>query len=139
MLADLLAATVDANPSPAGESPREALAASAHELGSRLGAEARAARGSHPLHDVLDDAEAVLREHGYEPYRATNAEIRLRNCPYHPVSRRYPQSVCGMNVALVEGLVAGLRLDGVRVDFEPDPAACCVVIRAPSEEATATS
>ncbi|MFN2483769.1 MAG: helix-turn-helix transcriptional regulator [Candidatus Limnocylindria bacterium] len=131
MLADLLAEAVDATSvSPPGEPTAEALRSAARRRGLRLGREARSSTGARRTRArLLDAAEVALREHGYEPYRPSPGEIRLRNCPFHPVSRRYPPLVCGMNIALIQGLLDGLGLAGVGADFEPDPAACCVVLR----------
>jgi predicted ArsR family transcriptional regulator len=79
------------------------------------------------------DAELseVLAEQGYEPERRGDS-IVLRNCPFHALARDFPPLVCGMNLALLEGLVEG-RAEGR--DRPPDvprlaPAGegCCVVI-----------
>jgi predicted ArsR family transcriptional regulator len=73
----------------------------------------------------------VLTEQGYEPERRGDS-IVLRNCPFHALARDFPPLVCGMNLALLEGLVEGLA---ERRDRAPDtprlaPAGegCCVVI-----------
>jgi predicted ArsR family transcriptional regulator len=91
----------------------------------------------------LDALAAVLEERGYEPVRedAEDAEdadraqdgehsgggavLRMRNCPFHAVAERFPPLVCGMNLALLEGLVEGA--EGVRVRMDPRPGWCCVV------------
>jgi predicted ArsR family transcriptional regulator len=79
------------------------------------------------------DAELseVLAEQGYEPERRGDS-IVLRNCPFHALALDFPPLVCGMNLALLEGLVEG-RAEGR--DRPPDvprlaPAGegCCVVI-----------
>jgi predicted ArsR family transcriptional regulator len=38
--------------------------------------------------------------------------------------------VCGMNLALIEGLVAGLGASGLHPALDPHPGQCCVVIGA---------
>ena len=38
--------------------------------------------------------------------------IRLRNCPFHQLAEQHRDVVCGMNLALIEGLVAGLGANG---------------------------
>ena len=48
----------------------------------------------------------VLTEQGYEPERRGDS-IVLRNCPFHALARDFPPLVCGMNLALLEGLVEG--------------------------------
>ncbi|MER6812474.1 transcriptional regulator [Spirillospora sp. NPDC000708] len=90
----------------------------------------------------LDALAKVLEERGYEPVLedAEDAEdggaaerggegggavLRMRNCPFHAVAERFPPLVCGMNLALLEGLVEGS--EGVRVRMDARPGWCCVV------------
>jgi predicted ArsR family transcriptional regulator len=88
------------------------------------------------------DAErlaAALRAHGFEPRLGADGTVVLRNCPFHQLAARHRDIVCGMNLALIEGLVAGLRADGIRPELDPRPGQCCVVIRAgqpPADTAT---
>ena len=72
--------------------------------------------------------ESVLREHGFEPWHDEEGTIRLRNCPFHQLAARHRELVCGMNLALIEGLVAGLGAGGMRPALDPGPGRCCVVI-----------
>jgi predicted ArsR family transcriptional regulator len=63
----------------------------------------------------------------------------LRNCPFRRLAARHRDIVCGMNLALIEGLATGLRAEGMRPELDPRPGQCCVVIRAgqpPAEAAT---
>jgi predicted ArsR family transcriptional regulator len=68
------------------------------------------------------DVVTLLAERGYHP-EVDDQEVRLRNCPFHRLAEQFPPLVCGMNLALVEGLVEGTdwcaRLD-------PAPGDCCV-------------
>ena len=89
---------------------------------TREGRAARAAAG--PLED-LDAVRAVLSARGYEP-RADGAVLRLVNCPFHVLSERHPALICGMNLALLEGLVEGVH--GVRVRMDAQPGTCCVTV-----------
>jgi predicted ArsR family transcriptional regulator len=84
----------------------------------------------------LDEAVEVLAARGYEPHLegaegATGAAacvVRMRNCPFHAVTERFPPLVCGMNLALLEGL---LGTDGaVRARMDARPGECCVVVEA---------
>ena len=59
--------------------------------------------------DNLGDLQGELAERGYEPYQ-DEACLRLRNCPFNSVAREFPVVACGMNLALVEGLLAELGL-----------------------------
>jgi predicted ArsR family transcriptional regulator len=72
-------------------------------------------------------AEAALREHGFEPWQ-DDGTVRLNNCPFHRLAARHPGLVCGMNLALIEGLVAGLGASGIRPALDPRPGRCCVVV-----------
>ncbi len=50
----------------------------------------------------------------------------MRNCPFHAVAERFPPLVCGMNLALLEGLFGA---DGpVRARMDARPEGCCVVV-----------
>jgi predicted ArsR family transcriptional regulator len=72
--------------------------------------------------EVLGRLEAL----GYEPIEAADGTIRLGNCPFHALAQAYPPLVCGLNLALLEGLVG----DGGRVaGLDPGPTGCCVTIR----------
>src|ERR671932_509869 len=55
---------------------------------------------------------AVLEEHGFEP-RADGDAVVLVNCPFHALAQRHRQLVCGMNVRLVEGVLAGAGETGL--------------------------
>jgi predicted ArsR family transcriptional regulator len=71
------------------------------------------------------DVEAVLAARGYQPWR-DGATIRLRNCPFHVLARDFPPLVCGMNLALLEGLLGESSRWRARMD--PRPGECCVVL-----------
>ena len=69
----------------------------------------------------------ALAEHGYQPY-PDGSQIRLRNCPFHALASRYPPLICGMNLALLEGLLEGAAVTGVSARLDPRPDECCVVM-----------
>jgi predicted ArsR family transcriptional regulator len=123
LAARLLVQVVESDPS---DRSRAALGEAAHRLGAELGSGFRA--------DAADevapgrDVEGALAEQGYEPCRGSDGVIRLRNCPFHQLAERHRDVVCGMNLALVEGLVAGLGADGWRPVLDPRPGHCCVAI-----------
>ncbi|MER6346022.1 helix-turn-helix transcriptional regulator [Streptomyces sp. NPDC001595] len=137
--AELLAEAAEAAGLDAG------LNAAAHRRGEAL-------RGSEAPCAGLDEAMQMLAARGYEPHLepADGAEdvqdtevtagatgsaaatgpaaqvVRMRNCPFHAVAERFPPLVCGMNLALLEGL---LGTDGpVRARMDARPGECCVVI-----------
>jgi predicted ArsR family transcriptional regulator len=72
------------------------------------------------------DLIAALARQGYEP-EVDGAMIRLRNCPFHRLAEQFPPLVCGMNLALLDGLLGGLGAAGV-ARLDPTPGRCCVVI-----------
>ncbi|MBL1083559.1 transcriptional regulator [Streptomyces actinomycinicus] len=121
----------------------ELLAEAAEQAGldAELCAAARrrgeALRGSAAPCGGLEEAMEMLAARGYEP-RLEDAEdapgvsgaatsvVRMRNCPFHDVAERFPPLVCGMNLALLKGL---LGTDGpVRARMDPRPGECCVVV-----------
>ncbi|WP_251096331.1 helix-turn-helix domain-containing protein [Streptomyces sp. Caat 7-52] len=127
----------------------ELLAEAAEQAGLDAGlcAAARrrgeALRGSAAPCGGLEEAMAMLAARGYEPHLestggvqdAEGAEpataeagtvVRMRNCPFHAVAERFPPLVCGMNLALLEGLFG---TDGpVRARMDARPGECCVVV-----------
>ncbi|MER6735621.1 helix-turn-helix transcriptional regulator [Streptomyces puniciscabiei] len=120
----------------------ELLAEAAEQAGLDAGlcAAARrrgeALRGSAAPCGGLDEAMEMLAARGYEPHlegaEGTGGEaahvVRMRNCPFHAVAERFPPLVCGMNLALLEGL---LGTDGpVRARMDARPGECCVVVEA---------
>jgi len=103
LLADVLASAIER----AGVEP--AAYAAAHEQGAKLAG---------------GEVMASLRVLGFEPFEDADGTIRLRNCPFHALAKAYPPLVCGLNLALIEGLVG----DGRAVRLDPGPAGCCVAI-----------
>ena len=71
---------------------------------------------------------AAMRACGYEPADA-DGTITLRNCPFDAVAREHRDLVCAMNLALLEGLVAGAGCDEVELVLDPQPDGCCVALR----------
>ncbi|MZE53271.1 transcriptional regulator [Streptomyces sp. SID5770] len=86
-----------------------------------------AARGYEPHVEEEEDPEAAEGAEGPEGKAGTDGcVVRMRNCPFHAVAERFPPLVCGMNLALLEGL---LGADGpVRVRMDARPGECCVVV-----------
>ncbi len=123
LAARLLAAAVDAD---LGGTSRSLLLKVAREFGTDLGARSRS-RG--PVKTGAGTAmEALLRQHGFEPRTAEDGSVQLGNCPFHQLVAAHQDLVCGMNLALLEGLVAGMGVAGVRPCLEPEPGRCCVVL-----------
>jgi predicted ArsR family transcriptional regulator len=51
----------------------------------------------------------------------------LRNCPFHKVAQDHVELVCGMNLALMRGVLAALGEDPTDAVLDPAPDRCCVV------------
>ncbi|MFJ6697974.1 helix-turn-helix transcriptional regulator [Streptomyces sp. NPDC091272] len=51
--------------------------------------------------------------------------VRMRNCPFHVVAERFPPLVCGMNFALLQGLLGS---GPVTARMDARPGECCVVL-----------
>lgn len=106
----------------------ETVARVAGRFGSSLGEEARASLGRRPGRGrQLTAIEDVLARFGYEPYR-DGSEVRLRNCPFHSLARAHVELACGMNLALLQGLVTGVGAGGVEARLDRRPDQCCVVL-----------
>jgi predicted ArsR family transcriptional regulator len=117
--AELLAEVVDIT----GAEPQ--LQRSARSKGAATG---RTARRQAPADADRELVERELTGQGYQPYR-DGAEIRLRNCPFHVLADRYPPLICGMNLALLEGLLAGAAAKTLEARLDPRAGDCCVVLR----------
>ena len=75
------------------------------------------------------DVTALLAGNGYAPVTAEDGRIELRNCPYHRLATEFPPLICGMNLALLTGLLEGAGLAGewaARMDAAPGR--CCVTV-----------
>ena len=118
LAARLLVQAVETDPT---ERSRAALAGAARRLGSELGSAYRPSGAER-------DVEGLLTQQGYEPCRGGDGVIRLRNCPFHQLAEQHRAVVCGMNLALVEGMCAGLGADGWHAALDPRPDYCCVAI-----------
>jgi len=93
----------------------------AHAAGVAAG---RGAAGSEPME--------TLTQWGYAPDVA-DATITLRNCPFHVLAHEFPPLICGMNLALLTGMVEG---SGWRCTAAMDsaPGRCCVVLSSKTNE-----
>jgi predicted ArsR family transcriptional regulator len=116
--AELLAGVVDMI---GGE---QELQRAARSRGAAAGRSALRDAAGADQHDRLTGA---LSEQGYQPY-PDGPDIRLRNCPFHVLADRYPPLICGMNLALLEGLLEGAAITGVTARLDPRPDGCCVAV-----------
>ncbi|GAA2432204.1 transcriptional regulator [Streptomyces macrosporus] len=127
----LIDAVVDHEP---GEDPRSAALRTARHRGEELGAATRARNRPGRLgpERSLTLTESVLEQHGFEPDRQAPTELRLLNCPFHPLAARSPELVCGINHAFLDGFLTGLQAAGIDAVLAPSPGRCCVELRAAS-------
>lgn len=110
------------------QSAGAALKKTARREGERISADVRARAGSRPARKrLIAAAVSALAANGYEPEH-TAGEIRLRNCPFHSLAAEHKNLVCGMNLALIEGIVAGLDIPGAKATLDPKPGMCCVAL-----------
>lgn len=91
-------------------------------LDRELQAAAKAAGAAHPDAGSAD-LVGVLRDRGYQPFR-DGATLRLRNCPFRALANDFPALVCGMNLALIQGLAT----DRWAPAMDPCPGGCCVAL-----------
>ncbi|MGP3776975.1 helix-turn-helix transcriptional regulator [Streptomyces sp. SDT5-1] len=83
--------------------------------------DAARAAGSAGADAGADDLVEVLAARGYQPYW-DEGTLRLRNCPFHALAEEFPALICGMNLALLEGVAS----DAWAPAMDPCPGGCCV-------------
>ena len=121
--ADMLAGALES-----GDDPSAALAEAAWRRGEELGAEARRRdRGEGPG-GRQEALTSVLRDAGYAPFER-NGELRMLNCPFHELAQRHRGVTCGMNLAMLQGLMAGAGLPPENARLDVQPGMCCVAVR----------
>ena len=124
LAAHLLAAAIEG-----GGDVRRQLEHVATEFGRGLGEEAeRRAGGARASATRRREALVeVLREHGFEP-RLEDGEVVLSNCPFHSLSQRFTDLVCGMNLHLMQGVRSevGGRPGTLEPRLQPTDGRCCV-------------
>jgi predicted ArsR family transcriptional regulator len=114
LLARLLVGAVERD---ATGAVRAAVDGAAFEAGRRAGAESDS--------DIVE----ALRDCGYLPHVDGDGCVALRNCPFHTVARDHRDVVCGLNLRLVEGVIAGCDQPQSHAELNPHPDRCCVVVR----------
>jgi predicted ArsR family transcriptional regulator len=124
-LAGILIAAIRAGIS--GENPLAAATRIARLKGAEYGASQRERLrlGRIGAERALTLLAEILDELGYEPQRVSPTELRLHNCPFHPLSACAPDVVCAANQAGLCGLLEGL--DAPTVKMIPERGTCCVM------------
>jgi predicted ArsR family transcriptional regulator len=119
LMADALEDTRD-------ERPAAALREAAHRMGEEVGSAAKVAAGPRPTETRRREALVeTLEERGYEPLEQ-HGTLRLGNCPFHALVDDHRDLVCGMNLALAEGILDGLGEERISAHLDRQPGLCCV-------------
>jgi predicted ArsR family transcriptional regulator len=133
LAARLLVEALATSPSPAG------LARVARDFGSSLGRRVReevGPRGSRRRTRTC--ALEALSDHGFEPRETGEGEITLQNCPFDGLANQFPDLVCEMNLAMMQGFAEALPRADLYPSLDPQPHQCCVVFRPGVEDSAAT-
>jgi predicted ArsR family transcriptional regulator len=101
----------------------EAVRRVAGEVGRELAAEPDDDRPA----GEMERTSRVLERHGYEPC-VVDTELCLANCPFDRLASDHTELVCGLNLALVEGVLDGLEVHSLRARLAPQPGFCCVKV-----------
>ena len=117
----LLALAITSEPSTAAGRQLDDVAA---RFGEEIGRRARKARIGRAARGLADVAEAV-NPYGFEP-RISDQHLTLQNCPFQALSQEQPELICGMNLHLQKGVVAGIGAKRVTAALNPAPGRCCV-------------
>ena len=115
-LAGLLLAAAVEEADASGGSVRDALSRQARACGEELG------RSGQP-----SSVTQILQENGFEPL-VEDGSIRLGNCPFHELAAQHTDLVCGMNLDLIEGVLAGSTDLTHTARLAPETSYCCVVL-----------
>src|SRR5262249_284924 len=115
-----------------GENAQVAAQRVARDRGEQIGAaeRQRIRPGRLGAERALTLTSRLLAERGFEPARESPGCLRLRNCPFHPLTARAPDLVCGLNLAFIAGMVDGLQASSVEAVLDPRAGECCVELPA---------
>ena len=123
---DVLAEAVDRSVRegvPVQDAVRSAACAHGRHLGAAAAASAAAPGVSEQLRTVQ-----VLAAAATSP-GSSASEVVLANCPFDRLARNHTELVCGLNLALVEGVLQGLGCTTLQAALDPRPGRCCVTAR----------
>lgn len=124
LAARLLAASLERS---GRRGPPSAVREAALDAGRTIGASVRPSGRRRGRHAQTADLAAILEAQGYEPTATDGGDIRMRNCPFHALVAEHRDLVCGMNLALGEGIIDGLGDRHHVARLDPQPGMCCVV------------
>lgn len=129
LAARIFADAVDSEPTGRAKA---ALQESAQAFGGEIAAEVERRAIGHRQAQRTVLLEQVLAERGYEPFRDEEGVIRLRNCPFDCLADAHRQTVCGMNLALLEQAATSPR-GTLKAVLDPRPGLCCVALASTSD------
>jgi len=124
---ELLAAAIDRRRP--GEPSADAALRVARERGAEMGRKAQTKVRGRRRTDLARAVVAELERSGFEPARASDGSVILRNCPFKDLARFSPELMCSMNQALIDGMVRGVGHPALDAELDPDPGRCCVRVR----------
>ncbi|GAA2620252.1 helix-turn-helix transcriptional regulator [Streptomyces vastus] len=104
-----------------GEPVRTVLHRKAQDLGRQLAGQSPAGVTERSRAAVTE----LLERYGFEP-RDDGDAVVLGNCPFHALAREHTDTVCGMNLHLLRGVLQGLGEGGLEALLAPAPGRCCV-------------
>jgi predicted ArsR family transcriptional regulator len=110
---------------------KDDIEAAAHAHGERL-ATSEAASLEDEDADVPSRLIRLLHDLGYEPYEDGDGYSRLRNCLFEREASEHRDLVCGINLALIKGGLAGISEPEERAFLDPAEGRCCVAISSDS-------
>jgi predicted ArsR family transcriptional regulator len=129
LAASMMATALSGDTSDGGAAALEQVAGTVGDLlGVEVKAQARTKNGRR------EAALRQLEQLGFEPAaQGPGGDLVLRNCVFRELSESHRELVCGMNAALVRGLLAGAQLRSLRVEGRPveeriAESSCCVRI-----------
>ena len=128
LAASMMATALSGDTADGGQAVLEQVAG---EVGRLLGDDAR--KQARTRHGRREAALRQLEQLGFEPQARGPGDLVLRNCVFRELSDSHRELVCGMNAALVRGLLAGADLRSLRVEGRPvaerlADSGCCVRI-----------
>jgi predicted ArsR family transcriptional regulator len=103
----------------------ETLQRAARERGRSLAGLVQRLAGNSPSPALLAATRGVLDDEGYET-RSDPAGLTLANCPFRALAAEHTALVCGMNLAIMEGLLERLDRLGYAAVLDPAEGRCCV-------------
>lgn len=94
---------------------------------ARAVAEAAHRTGREYAASTSANLDQVLADLGFEPQSDADG-VKLANCPFHSLAADYTELVCGLNLNLINGLLAELGRPALRAELAPEQGWCCVRI-----------